>query len=241
MIADEPEIRDGQSVARVYERLRSAILNGESAPGQVSSQRELADGLGVSRTPLREALRMLQHEGLVELRPNRRFRTAPLSLADAEELYVVRVLLESVAIRMTVPRLTAEDVAHLEGLLAEMVYLAGSGSAGFTAAHNAFHGHLCRAAGGRVNETMAQLSGHAERYRVVYGTTPGHWPRRKAEHRAILDAAKVGDTEQAATELVAHYVTTVRLVAEGTEPEHPLERLKATVALCAPGALAAFA
>src|SRR4029077_7455826 len=66
---------------QVYARLREAILNAELAPGLTMSQAALADQLGVSRTPLREALRLLQGEGLIEAEPNRRVRVAPVTAA----------------------------------------------------------------------------------------------------------------------------------------------------------------
>src|ERR1700735_2814313 len=90
----------------VYDRIRTAILHGELAPGSVMSQVVLADELGVSRTPLREALRILQSEGLVEAEPTRRVRVAPLTAKDLEQLCVMRIALESTALRISIPRLT---------------------------------------------------------------------------------------------------------------------------------------
>ena len=72
---------NGQNTEDVYERVRNAILDGQLAPGAVMSQVALAQDLGISRTPLREALRMLQSEGLVEGEPNRRVRVAPMTAA----------------------------------------------------------------------------------------------------------------------------------------------------------------
>ena len=79
---------NGQNGDDVYQRVRNAILDGELAPGAVMSQVALAEELGISRTPLREALRMLQSERLVEAEPNRRVRVAPMSPRDMEELCV---------------------------------------------------------------------------------------------------------------------------------------------------------
>src|SRR6185437_10046446 len=112
-----PARRD--NVEQVYRRVREAIVGGEIAPGAVMSQVSLADELGISRTPLREALRMLQSEGLVEAQRNRRVRVAAVSPADLEELCIMRVTLEAEAIRLAVPRMTAEDLARLEGAMAE--------------------------------------------------------------------------------------------------------------------------
>src|ERR1700745_1309753 len=101
--------RAGQHVALVHAPLRAAILRGELPAGQTTSQVSLARDLDVGRTPLREALRMLQREGLVVSEPNRRVRIAALSATDAEELYVMRIALEAVAVRITVPTLTSTD------------------------------------------------------------------------------------------------------------------------------------
>ena len=94
---------NGQGTEDVYERVRAAILDGELAPGAVMSQVALAEELGISRTPLREALRMLQSEGLVEGEPNRRVRVAPMTARDLEEVCVMRVTLEAEALRLSVP------------------------------------------------------------------------------------------------------------------------------------------
>ena len=115
---------NGQNTEDVYERVRAAILDGDLAPGSVMSQVALAEELGISRTPLREALRMLQSEGLVEGEPNRRVRVAPISAKDLEELCVIRITLESEALRLSVPAMTSEDIARLEGYMAEMAHFA---------------------------------------------------------------------------------------------------------------------
>jgi len=231
----ESLVRDGQTVTLVYGKLLHAILDGDIPPGRVTSQLELARDLDVSRTPLREALRMLEHEGLVVLDPHRRVRIAPLSVADAEDLYVMRVALETVAIRITVPQLKDEDIAELEGLMAQMDHLSATGSPRYDDAHTTFHGMLCQLAGDRVSELMGQLSSHTRRYRVSYAATwDEDWPRRRAGHRAILDAARAGDAAGAAAELAAHYAYTARLIADAIEPGKPLDRLRQTVEMSAP-------
>src|SRR5213596_3382734 len=83
-----------QGLDYVHRTIRDAILDGKLEPGTTMSQVTLADELGVSRTPLREALRMLQNEGLIESEPNRRVRVSEVSIADIEELYTIRVPLE---------------------------------------------------------------------------------------------------------------------------------------------------
>src|SRR4051794_41254409 len=135
--------RDGQHVALVHDRLRDAILRGELPAGQTTSQVTLARDLDVGRTPLREALRMLQREGLVVSEPNRRVRIAELSSADAEELYVMRIALEAVAIRVTVPTLASPDFAQLAGDMAQMdPYMRADDRPGPRPPHRALHDPL---------------------------------------------------------------------------------------------------
>jgi len=235
--------RDGQHVALVHTRLRDAILRGELPAGQTTSQVTLARDLDVGRTPLREALRLLQREGLIVSEPNRRVRIAALSSTDAEELYVMRIALEAVAIRITVPGLTSADFAELEGYMAQMDhYMRSDDRPGLRAPHRAFHDRLVHAAGERVTTTIGELFDHAERYRLTYGaTTPERWDQRRAEHRAIVDAAAAGDADLAARHLVEHYAQTAKFIFAAIDPEHDLARLRTTMATVAPGSQGALA
>jgi DNA-binding GntR family transcriptional regulator len=230
--------RDGQNVALVHDSVRSAILRGDLPAGATMSQVTLARDLDVGRTPLREALRMLQREGLVVSEPNRRVRIAELSSADAEELYVMRIALEAVAVRMTVPTLGSSDFAELEGLMAQMDHYNRMGDLrGFRAPHRAFHDRFVRAAGERVTTMIGQLFDHAERYRLAFGAaTPERWEQRKAEHRVILDAAASGDADLTAQRLMEHYAQTAALIFAALDPDHDLARLRTTIHTVAPGA-----
>jgi DNA-binding GntR family transcriptional regulator len=231
------ELNSGQSFVAVHARLRAAILSGEIAEGAVTSQATLAERFGVGRTPLREALRMLQREGLVISQPNHRVRIAELSSEDAEELYIMRIALEAVAIRVTVPVLTGADLAELDGLMAQMDhYMKLRDHVGHRDPHRQFHHRLVYAAGPRVSDEIDELFDHAERYRRRFGAADS-WEARRAEHRAILDAVGEGDREAAADLLADHYLHTVRLVFGELDPGHDLARLRETVAIVAPGAV----
>ncbi|HET9103923.1 MAG TPA: GntR family transcriptional regulator [Solirubrobacteraceae bacterium] len=233
---EETNTRDGQHVAIVHERLRNAILRGEIEAGATTSQTALAQLLDAGRTPLREALRMLQREGLVISEPNRRVRIADLSSDDAEELYIMRIALECVAIRITVPTLTSDDFAALEGYMAQMAhYMKVGDMRGWRIPHMAFHTVLIAGAGPRVTAEIDQLFDHAERYRLRWGVT-GAWESRAAEHAAIVAAAAEGDADRAALRLAEHYAVTAALVFRGMDPDHDLARLRTTMDTVAPGA-----
>jgi DNA-binding GntR family transcriptional regulator len=199
---------NGQNTEDVYERVRGAILDGELAPGTLMSQVALAEELGISRTPLREALRMLQGEGLVEAEPNRRVRVAPMTPSDLEQLYVMRVTLEAEALRLSVPLMTPEDLARLEGSMAEMAHYAEAKDyRRWVVPHQEFHRALTAPAGQRVNDLLGQLFDHAERYRRLHiGHGPSAWAT--AGHREILDACKAGDRVLSGGRLASHLART---------------------------------
>lgn len=230
--------RDGEGALGVHDRLRNAILHGDLAAGARMSQLALTDRFRVGRTPLREALRMLQREGLVVSEPNARVEIAPLSSSEAEDLFIMRIALEVVALRLTVPTLTPAQVGQLEGLMAQMDHFHRTNNhAAIVGPHRAFHERLGEGAGPRGLVTIAELFDHAERYRLAFGGgyTPESWPERHREHRAILDAAASGIVDRAAVALAGHLARTALKIFERLEPERDLSRLKTALASVAPG------
>ncbi|HEU4568713.1 MAG TPA: GntR family transcriptional regulator [Marmoricola sp.] len=103
-----------------YESLRAAILGGEVAPGERLGEVELAEQLGVSRTPVREALRRLAADGLVEVLPNRGARVAQWTTEDLEEIYDLRAMLESHGAARAAERIDPAELPALHRLCAEM-------------------------------------------------------------------------------------------------------------------------
>jgi DNA-binding GntR family transcriptional regulator len=223
---------DGQNVNVIHDRLRGAILHGELAPGDELSQVRLARHLGVSRTPLREALRMLLSEGLVEGEPNRQLRVARFSVADMEELYVERVTLEAVALRVTASQLTPQDVGAMEGLFAQMVHFAGEEDyESWEAPHRALHRAFVAHAGRRIVDRVTQLSQHAERYRRAYTTGAARaWVTGLHEHRRIIDACKECDADAGALALAEHLGHTALGVIELVEPDYDASALRTAIA-----------
>jgi DNA-binding GntR family transcriptional regulator len=183
-----------QNTDDVYERVRGAILDGELAAGTVMSQVALAEELGISRTPLREALRLLQGEGLIEAEPNRRVRVAPMTASDMEELCVMCVTLEAEALRLSAPMLTPQDLARLEGVMAEMAHFAQvKDYRRWVVPHRDFYRALTAPAGPRTNLLLGQLFDHSERYRRLHigsgrppATARSSMPARPATASAVL-------------------------------------------------------
>lgn len=223
---------EGQNdVDIVHDRLRDSILAGELEAGAEISQVRLAKEFGVSRTPLREALRMLQREGLIESEPHRQAQIASFSLPDLEELYVMRVLLEPAAVRLTIPRLDPDDVAAIEGDLAQMAHFAEQRDhARWEALHGHYHRKLTEHAGDRINRTLQQLSDHSGRYRrLMRSEIPRSWTDAGREHRLIADAVKEGDERLAARRLAAHLARTAFAVIDIVDPSYEPQSLPATL------------
>jgi DNA-binding GntR family transcriptional regulator len=222
--------RDGLHVSGIRDRLRDAILRGEISAGAVTTQVELAKTLGVSRTPLREALRMLQSEGLVVSQPNRRVQVASMSIDELEEIQIVRIQLEVAAIRLTIPRLTGDDLAQLEGLLAQMDHFNRRRDYdGVERVHRDFHGRLISAAGPRLTELLGQYFDHAGRYRRVYVASDTPWTVNHGDHRALLDAAEAGDADRAAGVLARHYSRMVNALGSRLGPDYAPTRMNAVL------------
>jgi len=215
-------VANGTGADLVYARLREAILHNQLAPGSVISQVQLALQLGVSRTPLREAVRMLQREGLVTGEANRMVRVAPFSTEDVEELYAVRITNEALAIRLTVPVMTAQDDAILEDGLRQMAHHATERDIdAWEQHHRAFHAHLVHGGGTRLCGMLAEFSDHAERYRRLYvSSEPRAMSIGAAEHEAIVEACHARDGARAAAELARHLSRTALTSLTQLAPEH---------------------
>jgi DNA-binding GntR family transcriptional regulator len=116
----QPQVRDGVTGSRVADELRAAILRGTYPPGTRLRQEELATQYGASRVPVREALRILEAEGLITTVANAGAWIASLSLDECAELYQVRERIEPLLLRYSLPHLTPAEIDHLGGLVEEM-------------------------------------------------------------------------------------------------------------------------
>ena len=145
---------------------------------------------------------------------------------DLEELCVIRVTLEAEALRLAVPRLSSEDLARLEGYMAEMAHYAKEQDyRRWTMPHRQFHRALTAPAGERINDLLGQLFDHAERYRRLHiGHGPSAWAT--AGHREILDACKRGDRDRSASLLAGHLARTGLEVSELLDPDYDPAELR---------------
>lgn len=198
------------------ERLRALIVEGTLAPGTRLNERELSERLGLSRTPLREAFRLLAAEGLLDQLPNRGVQVAALSRDDVRQAFEVMAALEGLAGELAAARVTAADLADLETLQGELEEAHRRRDLpGYYRVNRAIHDRLQAVAGngllGRTCETInARL--HALRFRSNFNGPK--WARAVAEHRAMLDALAARDGSGLRTLLVRHLHAKLQAVLE---------------------------
>lgn len=197
---------------RVYQHLREAILTDQLPPGTELSEVALAQELGVSRGPIREAMGRLAAEGLVTVRPRRGSVVRSLTTDELIDAYQVREALEAMAVRLAVPRLSKADIARLDGLVEKMTALVTAQDIDqFFHANVEFHEYFCRHSGNQKLLSVYQsLMGEMGRLQQQSLALRGDPKQSVIEHRAILRAVKRGDIEAAARAAADH----VRVPAE---------------------------
>jgi DNA-binding GntR family transcriptional regulator len=228
--SDEPITVDS-----LYEVLRRRILVGDLRPGAILSQVKLADAFGTGRTPLREALRMLQREGLVDAEYNRRVRVAALTTSELEEIYARRVVLEAMAMRASIPRFAAAELDELQALQAEMESFMPNPAERlqeWEVPHRAFHELLVRHAGASIVRDVAELQDHAERYRAILGTSlPASFAPGAAEHARLVACCLERDTREAGRTLARHLARAGLALVSQTDPTHDAVALREALRL----------
>ncbi len=208
----------------VYDILQRAIIAGEIAPGGRVRDQDLAAQLGVSRTPVREALQRLEDEGLVETVPGALTRITPLDTRAARDAFPVVAALHALATRLGVPRLTPADLAAMEAANARLaVALDSRAVPEAIAADDSFHGVLLQVAGnGEIAQALARLMPKVRRLEFArFGSLAG---RRSVEQHAVILAACVqGASGEAAGRVEENWLTLGQLIVESLErPESPL-------------------
>lgn len=194
---------------RAYAVIRAAILEGRFAPGHPLREEELAESVGVSRTPVREAFRRLDAEGLVELLAHRGARVVSWSDHDLDEIFELRVQLEGHGARLAAQRAEPELIDHLERLAARMEEeVAGRRRDRFariTDINNEFHQTILSASG---NHRLSSLLGVIVQRGLVARTfqlyRPEQLERSCRQHRELIEALRLRDPDWAEAAMRAH-------------------------------------
>ena len=197
-------------------RLRDLIVEGDLAPGQRIREKTLCERFGVSRTPLREALKVLASDGLLDLLPNRGASVARLTLADLDEMFPVMGALEALAGELACREITEEEIAEVRALHYQMVlhYTRGELPEYFQL-NQRIHEVILEAAR---NATLANmyrgLVGRVRRARYVANMSRERWTQAVEEHEAILDALGQRDGPRLARILKRHLQNKCETVKE---------------------------
>lgn len=190
----------------VLTEVRRLIATGRMRPGEQIVQEALALQLGVSRVPLREALKILEGEGQVTYVAHRGYSVALLSLADLLEVYRMREILEAEAVSIAIPLMTSEDMDRFEEAALDVERASATADlAAMAKANRRFHATLIEACAlPRLVRTIRQLWDATEVYRAVYYADGSNRARVLDEHSQMVAAVKAGDVEQTLTMLGVH-------------------------------------
>jgi DNA-binding GntR family transcriptional regulator len=198
------------------DRLRTLIVRGELAPGVALQETQLSEELGISRTPLREALKLLAAEGLLELRSNRSAQIAPLRQSEIAEIFEVISAIEGIAARLAASRITNQELRRLTLLQQRMEAHHDNGKLeDYFKINQEIHGFIVACAkNGVLRSTHDTLLARAERARYFALSSRTRWDDSVREHRQVLKALKARDAEAASRALTQHVLRTGRAVSE---------------------------
>jgi DNA-binding GntR family transcriptional regulator len=196
------------SAERVVEVLRRQVTTGEIPPGTRLRQREVAQALGVSTTPVREALATLEREGLVRLEPRRGATVLALSEPDLRDHYEIRIALEELAAHNAARLCSRGDAARLQAVLDEM--RGTTDPARYVALNHRFHSELYEIGGNlQLCALIATLRDKDSAYLRLYAARQVPSERLDREHQRILDLCAAGDADGCRQALHEHLVATI--------------------------------
>lgn len=199
------------------DRLRTQIVRGDLAPGVALLETQLSEELGISRTPLREALKLLAAEGLLELRSNRSAQIAPLRQNEIDEIFEVISAIEGTAAQLAASRITNQELKRLTQLQERMeAHHDNRKLEEYFKINQEIHGFIVACAkNGILRSTHDTLLARAERARYfALSSSRTRWDDSVREHRQILKALKARDAEAACRALTQHVLRTGRAVSE---------------------------
>lgn len=202
--------------SQIFNKIREDILSGNYAQGEELKEATLGKKLGVSRTPVREALRQLELEGLVEIIPNRGARVTGISEKDIADIYVIRSRLEGLAARWAAEHISGEEIAELEEvILLSEFHLKKSQKDQMVRLDGRFHEIMYRAAGSRMLEhVLTDFHYYVKMARFTSVKTKNRAEESVREHKAILEAVKNRDSalaEKLANEHIQHVIKNLEM------------------------------
>lgn len=211
-----PKVSQTTLADQAYKVIRGRILNGDMALGEFVREQDVSAALGVSRTPVREALGRLASEGFLERIPHRGFRVPEEPLDTLLELYPIVSALELLAGRLALPQLTADDVAGLRSINRELADSIESGDVRRRIElNNRFHHFLCERSGsGRLSDLLDDLRSQLSRLEHWFYSQQNRTEESIAQHDELIQAIEAGDHERALAVLESNMSMTYERFAE---------------------------
>ena len=212
----------GRAGLAVYDALRQAIVSTELEPGRQISENEIADKLGVSRTPVREALARLRDDQLVQIVPQLGTFVSRISVSGVDDAQFLREALECSAVRLAAERADAGDVAHLQALITQQeVARDNADPSAFFLLDDELHSSFCELSGRPIAWTVvARANGHLNRVRRLSLAEPSYIAEMIKEHQAVVDAVGRGEPD-AAEDALRHHLRMVLSDLPHIRNDHP--------------------
>lgn len=218
------------TVRTVHRKLRDEILAGFYPFGAVLPQGQLAERYGVSRTPLREALRLLEEEGLINAESNRRARVAEFRFDDLEAISAQRIVMSAIATAVTVPQLTDAEVKDMRREFEHMEKARVRDASGWRLANTHFHDCHMAHAPLLLRQDLDRLSDRSALYRSVWARDAPHSdPQTVLEHMSIMQASELRDGVAAAHSMARHQARIAMGVMAGVVPEQEPATIRAAL------------
>ncbi len=198
--------------SKVFHELRTKILNFEILPGVKISDKEMAEGMGISRTPVREALFRLSENGLVQAKPNRGFSVRVFTAREVEDLYTMREVLEVLAVKLTIKHLDDDKITMFHELMKKYKsLLQTSDLVAFNNLDQKFHDLLAHTS---ENEFLKQnLRSMHDKIRLIRRYLyflPGTFQEAYDEHRHIIEQIEKGATNKAKAAMSQHILRSLK-------------------------------
>lgn len=204
--AKRPSRASSQARVSPYDMIKNAILSGELAPGEPLVETSLAEWCNVSRTPIREALRRLEQDGLVQ-RGNRGLVVRERGPEEILDIYDTRIVLEALAGRTAAERRTEHDIRLLRRLLERCDEASGADSATLVEVNRQFHRAVWRASHNEcLIDLLSQINLHLARYPETTLSATGRWEVACHEHKELVDAIEKRDGDGAHSVGLQHFI-----------------------------------
>jgi DNA-binding GntR family transcriptional regulator len=206
VLSDHPSLQE-----RTYQTLRSAIVEGQLAPGVRIYETTLAKRLGVSRNPVREAIRRLQQDGFIEVRPRNGIYVAEYGVDEVRDLYQIRAALEGTAASLAAQRMTDEELAGLDAVLERMERATARHAKHATVRESdSFHQTIHQGARSpRLVAILHQLYGQIAHFRKITLAIPGRADQASEGHHHLVEVLRRRDADEADRMMRQHVLSAV--------------------------------